>query len=103
MQPKGCERLRVGDQRSGMTAHARPSMQASWLSLNRSFAAVITKRKKIMSIDTYKLTSMEEPTDEVLSQLMREAAEEAKQKRAEATARFFGQLKRESEKIAASC
>ena len=36
-----------------------------------------TKRKKIMSIDTYKLTSMEEPTDEVLSQLMREAAEEA--------------------------
>ena len=67
------------------------------------FAAVITKRKKIMSIDTYKLTSMEEPTDEVLSQLMREAAEEAKQKRAEATARFFGQLKRESEKIAASC
>ena len=77
--------------------------EASWLSLNRSFAAVITKRKKIMNIDTYKLTSMEEPTDEVLSQLMREAAEEAKQKRAEATARFFGQLKRESEKIAASC
>ena len=62
-----------------------------------------TKRKKIMSIDTYKLTSMEEPTDEVLSQLMREAAEEARQKRAEATARFFGQLKRESEKITASC
>ena len=78
-------------------------MQASWLSLNRSFVTVITKRMKIMSIDTYKLTSMEEPTDEVLSQLMREAAEEAKQKRAEATARFFGQLKRESEKIAASC
>jgi hypothetical protein len=78
-------------------------MQASWLSLNRSFVTVITKRKKIMSIDTYKLTSMEEPTDEVLSQLMREAAEEAKQKRVEATARFFGQLKRESEKIAASC
>ena len=78
-------------------------MQASWLSLNRSFVTVITKRKKIMSIDTYKLTSMEDPTDEVLSQLMREAAEEARQKRAEATARFFGQLKRESEKIAASC
>ena len=56
-----------------------------------------------MSIDTYKLTSMEEPTDEVLSQLMREAAEDAKKKRAEAPARFFGQMKRESEKIAASC
>lgn len=52
-----------------------------------------------MSIDTYKLTSMEEPTDEVLSQLMREAAEDAKQKRAEATARFFSQLKYESQKI----
>ena len=36
-----------------------------------------------MSIDTYKLTSMEEPTDEVLSQLMKEAAEEAKHKRAD--------------------
>jgi hypothetical protein len=52
-----------------------------------------------MSIDNYKLTSMEEPTDEVLSQLMREAAEDAKQKRAEATARFFSQLKHESQKI----
>ena len=53
-----------------------------------------------MSIDTYKLTSMEEPTDEVLSQLMREAAEEAARKRSEATARFFGQLKQDAEKIA---
>ena len=61
------------------------------------------KTTEDMSIDTYKLTSMEEPTDEVLSQLMKEAAEDAKQKRAEATARFFGQLKRESEKIAATC
>ena len=56
-----------------------------------------------MSIDDYKLTSLEEPSDEVLSQLMKEAAEEAKQKRAEATERFFRQLKRESEKIAAIC
>ena len=55
-----------------------------------------------MSIDNYKLTSMEEPTDEVLSQLMREAAEDAKQKRAEATARFFSQLKHESQKISTS-
>lgn len=56
-----------------------------------------------MSIDNYKLTSMEEPSDEVLSQLMKEAAEDAKQKRAEATARYFRQLKLESEKIAAIC
>ena len=65
------------------------------------FAAVITKRKKIMSIDTYKLTSMEEPTDEVLQALMREAAEEAAQKRAEATAQFFSQLKSDAQKIEA--
>ena len=54
-----------------------------------------------MSIDTYKLTSMEEPSDEVLSQLMREAAEEAARKRAEATAQFFNQLKSDAQKIEA--
>ena len=52
-----------------------------------------------MSIDTYKLTSMEEPTDEVLSQLMREAAEEAARTNAEATERFFEQLKSDAQKI----
>ena len=46
-----------------------------------------------MSIDTYKLTSMEEPTDELLSQLMREAAKEASQTNSEATARFFEEIK----------
>lgn len=46
-----------------------------------------------MSIDTYKLTSMEEPSDEVLEQLMREAAEEATQTNQEATIRFFEEIK----------
>lgn len=55
---------------------------------------------KPQTIDNYRLTSMEEPPDELLVQLMREAAEEAKQKRAEATARFFGQLKQDAQKIA---
>ena len=41
------------------------------------------------TIDTYKLTSMEEPSDEILSQLMREVAEEAKRKGEEANRRFF--------------
>ena len=54
---------------------------------------------KIMSIDTYRLTSMEEPSDEVLSQLMREAAEDAARKREEATAHFFSQLKSDAQKI----
>lgn len=52
------------------------------------------------TIDTYKLTSMEEPTDEVLAQLMHEAAVEAKQRREEATALFFSRLKHDAEKIA---
>ena len=58
-----------------------------------------TKRKKIMSIDTYKLTSTEEPTDEVLSQLMREAAEEARETNAEATQRYFEELRRAAANI----
>lgn len=58
-----------------------------------------TKRKKIMSIDTYKLTSMEEPTDEVLSQLMREAAEEARETNAQATQRYFDELRQAAANI----
>lgn len=54
------------------------------------------------TIDNYRLTSMVEPSDEVLAQLMHEAAEDAKQKRAEATARFFVQLKKDAQKIAAT-
>ena len=58
-----------------------------------------TKRKKIMSIDTYKLTSMEEPTDEVLSQLMREATEEARETNAQATQRYFDELRQAAANI----
>ena len=49
-----------------------------------------------MSIDTYKLTSTEEPTDEVLSQLMREAAEEAAQLLPAPTGRVRPRLPRKS-------
>ncbi len=41
------------------------------------------------TIDTYKLTSLEEPSDEILSQLMKEVAEEAKRKGEEANRKFF--------------
>ena len=51
------------------------------------------KKERNMSIDTYKLTSMEEPTDEVLAQLMHEAAEEASRTNREATTRFFEEIK----------
>ena len=52
-----------------------------------------------MSIDTYKLTSTEEPTDEVLSHLKREAAEEARETNAEATQRYFEELRQAAANI----
>ena len=47
----------------------------------------------------YRLNSMEEPTDEVLSQLMKEAAEEAKRTNEEATRNFFERLRRDARKV----
>ena len=44
-------------------------------------------------MNSYRLTSMEEPTDEMLSQLMREVAEEAKHKSEEAHKAFFNELR----------
>ncbi len=46
------------------------------------------------SIDKYRLTSLEEPTDEMLAQLMNEAAEEARESNRAATERFFEEIKR---------
>ena len=54
------------------------------------------------TIDTYRLTSMEEPSDEILSQLMKEAAEEAQRTNDEATARYFEQLKVDTQKVCAA-
>ena len=50
----------------------------------------IFARRNVKTTDyehTYRLTSTEEPSDEVLSQLMREAAEDAARTNAEATTR----------------
>jgi len=72
------------------------------LSLRRSLSVLNvmdSSMKKNQTIDTYRLTSLEEPTDEMLSQLMKEAAEDAKRKNEEATARFFGQLRQDALKI----
>lgn len=43
-------------------------------------------------INDYRLTDMEEPTDEMLSQIMREAAEEARISNEEATRKFFDDI-----------
>ena len=44
------------------------------------------------NIDSYRLTSLEEPSDEMLSQIMREVAEDAKQKSDAAHKRYFEAL-----------
>jgi len=43
-------------------------------------------------INAYRLTSLEEPTDEMLAYIMREVAEEARRTNEEAEARFFQQI-----------
>ena len=47
------------------------------------------------SIDSYRLTDLEEPTDEMLAQIMREAAEDARKANADATKRFFDEIERQ--------
>lgn len=44
-------------------------------------------------INSYRLTSMEEPTDEMLSQVMKEAAADAKAKAEVAHKKFFKRLR----------
>jgi len=46
------------------------------------------------TIDNYRLTSLDEPSDEILAQVMHEAAEEARESNREATERFFEEIKR---------
>lgn len=48
----------------------------------------------MQTIDTYKLTSLEEPSDEILAQIMHEAALDAKHKGEEAHKRYFDQLRK---------
>lgn len=47
----------------------------------------------MQTIDTYKLTGIEEPSDEMLAQIMHEAALDAKRKGDEAHKRYFAQLR----------
>lgn len=43
-------------------------------------------------MQSYRLTSIEEPTDAMLTQLMKEAAEDAKKKSDEAHRKFFQEI-----------
>lgn len=49
-------------------------------------------------MNSYRLTSMEEPTDEQLTTLMKEVAQEAKQKSEDAHRAFFKQMNEEIRK-----
>ncbi len=44
-------------------------------------------------INAYRLTSLEEPTDEMLAYIMREVAEEAKEKYDIAIERYFNEIR----------
>ena len=44
-------------------------------------------------INAYRLTSLEEPTDEMLAYIMREVAEEARETNEEAMKRYFMEIK----------
>ena len=44
-------------------------------------------------INAYRLTSLEDPTDEMLAYIMREVAEEAKETNEEALKKFFKEIK----------
>jgi hypothetical protein len=51
------------------------------------------------TIDTYRLTRLEEPSDEILAQLMHEAAEDASRSNREATIRFFEKMLQDAKAI----
>lgn len=56
----------------------------------------VDNKLQVMSekeINAYRLTSMEEPTDEMLAYIMREVAEEARQTNEEAMKRYFMEIK----------
>ncbi len=54
------------------------------------------------TIDTYKLTGYEEPSDELLAELMHEVALDVKQENDEATRRFFDRLIAEAKQVSFS-
>lgn len=56
---------------------------------NDSPEVLMTTKK---SIDSYRLTDLEDPTDEMLALIMKEAAEEARMANANATKRFFSEI-----------
>ena len=66
------------------------------LDCGKSAIFAVGKKLQTMSereINAYRLTSLEEPTDEMLAYIMREVAEEARQTNEEAMNRYFLEIK----------
>lgn len=62
------------------------------LQKNCTFANYKTEEMSEKEINAYRLTSMEEPTDEMLAYIMHEVAEEANRKYDEAIERYFKEI-----------
>ena len=52
-------------------------------------------------MNSYRFTSGEEPSDEMLAQLMKEVAHDAKVRQEQATAAYFSDMRREAEIVKA--
>ena len=50
-------------------------------------------------MNSYRFTSGVEPSDEMLSQLMKEVAHDAKERQEQATAAYFSEMRREAEVV----
>lgn len=50
----------------------------------------------LIDLNKYRLTSLEEPTDEMLSAIMKEVSEEAMRKNKEAQKRYFNELRQQN-------
>lgn len=52
-------------------------------------------------MNSYRFTSGQEPSDEMLEQLMKEVAHDAKVRQEQATATYFSEMRREAEVVKA--
>ena len=73
--------------------------------LRSTYATLSVTKSAAMSekeLNAYRLTSMEEPTDEMLSCIMKEAAEEARNRWEQAEKSFFDHLRAITQKSASA-
>lgn len=52
-------------------------------------------------MNSYRFTSGQEPSDEMLSQIMKEVAHDARMRQAQATSAYFSEMRREAQSVKA--